>query len=440
MLLKLFTKKQRKIDELGTQLNLSLKENQDWKSTFDALNRSMAIIEFNPDGSIITANSNFLSAVGYQLDEVMGKHHRIFCLKQYADSTEYAQFWQRLAQGEFTAGQIERVTKSGQSIWLEASYNPVYDEDGKVFKVIKIAADISQSVNDSQLQNSTMDAIDRSTAVIEFTPDGTIQKANENFLNASGYSLDEIKGKHHSIFCSEKLKNSIEYKEFWQRLNRGEYTSGLFPRVNKQGDVIWLEASYNPLFDVKGNLTRVIKFASDVTARVNNSKKAQELAYSTSLETESAAREGTEVAATSKKLMSELSANIQTTASSLTQLNSQADQIKNIVSTISGIAEQTNLLALNAAIEAARAGEQGRGFAVVADEVRSLAARTSASTSEISSVVNNNLELVLNATKTMEQSLEGVDSSVELVERISAVIEQISEATQHVVSSVNQID
>ena len=213
-----------------------------------AIRKSMAWIEFSPSGEILDANPLFLTVIGYELAEIKGKHHRIFCTKTYADSPEYVQFWRSLAQGESFTNRYLRKAKDGNELWLEATYMPITDSNGQVLRVAKIAMDVTEQLEEERRHESTIDAISRSMAVIEFNLDGQILAANSNFLSTMGYRLDEILGKHHSLFCTPEHMGSDAYRQFWQRLNRGEFISDRFKRVSKSGQVVWLRATYNPLY------------------------------------------------------------------------------------------------------------------------------------------------------------------------------------------------
>ena len=405
----------------------------------EALKNSLAFIEFTPSGEILNANGNFLAAVGYSLSEIKGKHHRIFCDPTYANSHEYKQFWNELGQGQFKSERFKRFTKSGDEMWLEASYNPVKNENNEVLSVVKFATDITANVSRESTNQGLVDAISRSMAVISFEVDGTIIEANDNFLNAVGYRLDEIQGKHHRMFCPSELVNSREYTEFWQALGRGEHKSGMFERRDSQRNVMWLEATYNPIYDADGNLTKVVKFATDITQRVESISKATEAVHATASETEQVSIKAKEVLGSSVDNMDQISADVEVVVNDIAELNTESDKINNIVATISGIAEQTNLLALNAAIEAARAGEQGRGFAVVADEVRSLAAKTTASTGEISAVVQNNAELSVRLSKNISATKEKAQHGVELIGEVDGVFRDINEGMNSIVGAVDEL-
>ena len=413
----------------------------DASATLAALDRSMALIEFQPDGTILNANSNFLSLMGYTLAEVRGQHHRLFCEPGQSSSREYSEFWRRLASGEFVSERFLRRDKQGREIWLEASYNPVLDPSGRVEKVLKIAADISAEVRKEQEQNSLINAINRSMAMIEFNLQGEVLTANDNFLSTMGYRLEDIRGKHHRLFCSREDADSATYKSFWTQLNRGEFVSGRFQRVGRNGQPIWLRATYNPVFDSNGKLYKVVKFATDVTEQVQHQEaesRAARIAYDTALQTDATAQQGAQVVQHTVEVMQGIAGELNRAAEGISAVSEQSEMISSIVQTIRGIAEQTNLLALNAAIEAARAGEQGRGFAVVADEVRSLAGRTSQATVEIVEVVRRNHELAQGAVNSMDASKDKAEQGVRLANEAGAVILEIQEGARRVVDAISQ--
>ncbi|MFQ1947596.1 methyl-accepting chemotaxis protein [Aeromonas veronii] len=406
---------------------------------FDAVHGSVATITFTPDGTVLAANDLFLNVVGFSAPEVIGQHHRIFCDKLYAQSSDYQQFWADLKLGRSRTGVFQRFNKRGEVIWLEATYFPVKLR-GVVTKVIKIAADITEHHLQLLSQQAVVTALDRSLAVIEFTPGGEVIAANGNFLHTMGYTLAQVQGKHHRIFCDDHFYQ--ENPHFWEELGRGQFKSGLFCRQNSHGSKVWLEATYNPILDDNRRVVKVIKFASEVTERIKRAQAVSEaanIAQTISQETTRFAETGSELLAASVAISSAISEQVSRTSGLIGQLNEQSKSIEAIVSTISSIAEQTNLLALNAAIEAARAGDQGRGFAVVADEVRQLAARTSLSTGEIASVVQKNRELTAQITGNINEVATSAQRGKEQIGEVSGVMAQIEQGAINVTETVSNL-
>ena len=406
----------------------------------DAINRSMAVIEFDLDAVVLSANDNFLKTMGYRAEQAIGQPHRLFCTPEFGRSAQYSELWSRLKRGEFQSGTFERINSKGESVWLEASYNPIKDAAGRVVKVVKYAMDVTAKVQQESEANAKLDAIDRAMAVIEFNLDGSIITANQNSLTRMGYTLAELKGNHHRLFCTAELVNSSAYQDFWRRLNQGEFFQGQFERIDKRGQTVWLEANYNPVYDASGRLCKVVKFASDVTARVEQHEqdaRSASAAYHISVETRKVAEQGTQVIQQAASEMREIAEDIAASSTLIAHLGERSEQITAIVNTIRGIADQTNLLALNAAIEAARAGEQGRGFAVVADEVRQLAARTSGSTAEISNMIGLIQSETRQAIKSMDGTRDRAAQGVELADQAGTVILQIRDGASEAVQAVS---
>jgi len=410
------------------------------KGLMGALERSMAVVELELDGKIIRANDNFLTTMGYRAEELPGKNHRDFCDPEVVRSREYVDLWASLRAGKYMSGTFKRVSKQGKNVWLEASYNPVVDAQGKVLRIVKYALDVTNKVMLENETHSKLAAVDRAMAVCEFDPGGHVTAANNNFLNVMGYALADIKGKHHKIFCEQSLVNSSEYAEFWRKLNQGEFVGGQFKRLGKHGRIVWLEATYNPVFDAEGKLYKIVKFASDITEKVERQEAdshGASRAYHISAETEKVAEQGTLVIQETAREMRQIADNIGSSAKLVEQLGDRSEQITAIVNTIRGIADQTNLLALNAAIEAARAGDQGRGFAVVADEVRQLAGRTSGSTTEIAEMIGKILAETREAVASMSATQEGAIRGVTLADQAGQVIVQIRDGASDAVEAVS---
>ncbi|WP_336749115.1 PAS domain-containing methyl-accepting chemotaxis protein [Pantoea vagans] len=411
-------------------------------ASFRSLGRAMPVIEFTPEGIIQGASPLFLAAMGYRADEIVGQHHSMFCPPTLVNSPEYRRFWQRLAAGESFSDKYLRLANGMRPVWLEASYIPVTDRRGRVFKIVKIAADISERMQSSLEQASLINAISRSMAVIAFSPDGHVLEANDNFLEATGYQAAEVIGKHHRLFCSDALSQSEEYRQFWLRLNQGEFFSGQFPRLNRRGEPLWLRATYNPVFNSDGQLTKIVKFATDVTEQVLRNQQEYDAAlnaWNMAVQTRGSAQAGADVIDSSIQMISRIAEEMSVVSADVTRLNSQSDSIDGMVETIRRFAMQTRLIALNAAIEAARAGTSGRSFAVVAAEVRSLAASVSSATEEIERVVAGNNQLAREVLRGIETSLANTGQGVLLMREAGEVIASIQKDSERVESAVRDV-
>ncbi|MCX6522917.1 MAG: PAS domain-containing protein [Actinobacteria bacterium] len=451
------------------------------RSLLAALDRSHAVIEFAPDGTILTANDNCLRTLGYSLGEIEGRHHRMFVSADDAAHPDYARFWDILRSGEFHSGQYRRVTADGREIWIEATYNPVLDDDGRPVKIVKYATDITEMRRELADLRGQVAAIRTSLAVIEFEVDGTIVWANDNFLSTVGYGLGEIRGRHHRMFVSPEHATSPEYADLWAGLARGEFQAGQYRRFGKDGREIWIEASYNPILDENGRPSKVVKFATDITKQVTILRDLKQLidtnfgeidlaiarsAHQADIAADSARTTAANVQSVASG-SEELAASVQEIAQSMTMSKEAADvaaeqtsravestdrltqatrAMGGIVEIIQDIANQINLLALNATIESARAGEAGRGFAVVANEVKNLAKQAADATDQITQEIGGIREVsddVVGALAAIRRSIDAVHESVtstaSAVEEQSAVTHTMSASMHEASRAVDDI-
>jgi len=409
-----------------------------------AIRRAQAVIEFNLDGTIVTANDNFLKALGYSLSEIHGKHHSMFVEPSMRDSAVYREFWASLKRGEYQAAEYKRVGKGGKEIWILATYNPIFDEKGKPFKVVKFATDVTEQKLRTADLAGQIAAIGKSQAVIEFNMDGSILTANANFLNAMGYSLGEIKGKHHSMFVDASDRDGAAYREFWANLNAGQYQAGEYKRNGKGGKEVWIQASYNPILDMNGKPFKVVKYATDTTAQVIARKKSEtvrgmmETVASGAEELNASVREISETMAKSRQTASEAVGRVEAADQQAQRLSAASESMGGIVELIGNITGQINLLALNATIESARAGEAGRGFAVVASEVKNLASQAKQATDKIGQEIGNLNGIsadVVSALSAIKQSIQDVS---EYVTSTAAAVEEQSTVTSEMSTSMQR--
>jgi methyl-accepting chemotaxis protein len=393
-----------------------------------ALHRAQAIIEFDLDGHVLRANDNFLAIFGYEPGEVQGRHHSMFVSPAESATPDYARFWENLAQGICQGGRYKRYARDGSCIWLQASYNPVFDRRGDLVKVVKVATDITADQRRDDDTAGQLAAISKVQAVIEFELDGTIIGANRLFLDAMGYDENEVVGRHHSMFVLPDERQSTAYAEFWRRLAAGAHDTGQYLRIGKGGREVWIEASYNPILDAEGRPFKVVKFATDITRRFVAARQLGEAVQGLTANAERAAQantlaqEAVGVAEAGGRTVSDV---VQTMGA----ITESSRRIADIIGVMDGVAFQTNILALNAAVEAARAGSHGKGFAVVAAEVRNLAQSSAAAAKEIKTLIQASVEQIgqgANLVQSAGTTMEDIVASSRRVTGIMAEVVDVS--------------
>ena len=428
--------KVEKIIVIGTDVTAQRSIRSEAESKINAINRSNAVIEFTPDGYITAANQNFLDVMGYQSVEVIGEHHRKFVGHEYAESMEYKLFWDSLNKGEYKSAEFKRIGRGGKEIWLRATYNPIFDDRHHVVKVIKFATDITEEKMKQSEYVAKMDALDLAQAVIEFDLEGNILSANRNFLAAMGYTLREIQGHHHSMFCTSDYIQSPDYRDFWLTLGEGKILSGRFHRIGKFNRDVWIQATYNPVRDLNGCVIKIVKYAYDVTKQVmleqqilqktnNITDTVKELIESINLvanNSEKAAKSADQSADAAQSGFDALAKSM----SAIKSIQASSVKVTEIIRVIGEIANQTNLLAFNAAIEAARAGEHGVGFSVVATEVRKLAEKSAQAAKEIN-------ELIRESSSSVQEGAEVSKAAANSFEGIMTLLNDTVKSVNHIV-------
>jgi methyl-accepting chemotaxis protein len=419
-------------------------QNLDFAGQIEAAHRSQAVIEFELDGTVITANDNFLKTLGYTLAEIKGKHHRMFVAEDERNSAAYANFWSDLNRGKYFIAESKRIRKDGKEVWIQASYNPVLDAQGKPWKVVKFATDITEQKLRNADAIGQIDAIGKAQCVIEFDMNGMVLAANENFLTTFGFRLDEIKGKHHRMFVEDTEHNSSEYRSFWDKLQNGQFQSGEYKRICKGKKVIWVQASYNPILDLNGKPFKVVKFATDTTrqvlARVGNERVSAtlETVAGSAEQLNASVREIAEAMSKSRETATNAVDRVHDADAQAHRLYDATQSMSVIVEIINDITGQINLLALNATIESARAGEAGRGFAVVASEVKNLANQAREATSKIGSEIGEVTAISNGVLSGLSQIKQAIDSVNDYVVNTAAAVEQQSAVTNEMSSTINR--
>lgn len=403
------------------------------------LDQETVAVTLDAVGVIVQANAMFEKELGITQAELVGRPLRELSPHELSSDAHQRRALDAIANGSHYSGTLRLSSRYGSHVWLRTMVIPFNSDGGNLERVVLYSSVLTRTIEASRENESLVGALMRSTAVIEFTLDGVVLTANKNFLEGMGYTLAQIEGKHHRMFCLPSDAQSAQYAALWETLRNGSFVAGRFCRMDKYGREIWLEASYNPIVDANGKLTKIVKFATVVTDQVNHERAVSEaasLAHDTSVRTNTSAEQGREVIQGTVTTLNALSTLMDDAAHGIEALDAQSQEIGAMVKTIGGIADQTNLLALNAAIEAARAGDQGRGFAVVADEVRQLAFRTTQATAEIVEVVKKNQLLASNAVSMIDRSRQQAEAALGLASDADEVIKDIQQGANSVVAAV----
>jgi methyl-accepting chemotaxis protein len=408
-----------------------------------ALDKVQAVIEFTPDGHVRHANALFLETMGYQLDEIRGAHHRMFVAGGEADTEAYAAFWAGLRAGRSDTGLYRRQRKDGSDVWLQSSYNPLFDRGGQVIAIIKYATDVTAQRIAAADMDGRLQAIDRAQATIEFDLDGMILDANDNFLGAMGYTRDEVVGRHHRMFVEPSEASSPGYAAFWARLREGRHAAALYRRLGRDGRVVWIQATYNPILDFNGVPVKIIKYATDITAQTLAAQTLQREVVSLSgavVENASKADNAERLATGARQAAERGGEVMRDVVRTMSGIQEGTRSIEDILDLIDTLSFQTNLLSLNASIEAARAGENGKAFAVVADEVRQLAVRSAHASKQIHQLIGDargRVEQGASLVGTAGDTMEEIVASIANVTRVTGSISESAVAQASGIQRVN---
>ncbi|WP_323053982.1 methyl-accepting chemotaxis protein [Stenotrophomonas rhizophila] len=410
----------------GAAASAALQRQAELEHQVKALHRVQAVIEFHLDGTIVHANDNFLQTLGYTLEEIQGKHHAMFVDAEYAQSREYRDFWANLGRGEFDAGQYRRIGKGGREIWIQASYNPVFDSNGRPYKVVKFATDITAQKFQAADFAGQLAAINKSQAVIEFDLEGRILAANENFLAAMGYALEEVRGQHHSMFADPEHRQSAEYRAFWAKLGRGEYDAGQYRRLGKGGREVWIQASYNPIYDMNGRPFKVVKYATDITAQVRDTLALQQ-AVAQTREVVAAAQAG------------DLTGHI-ATQDKTGPIAELCEGINALVETMAGIIAQIKLAADTIAVGASEIAEGNSDLSVRTEQQAASLEETAVSMKGLTTTVRRTADNARQANQLAGGAVEVAAQGGQVVHEVVSTMSLINDSSRRIVDIIGVID
>ena len=406
---------------------------------WQAIAEQAAVVEVDVQGVVREVNARFCDLLGYQRAELIGQPQTIFYPPEYVASPAFQANWRRLCGGEFVQGTAQRRCKNGTVVWVQGMFYPVRDARGRVERIVGLVYDVTATQEQTQRAHAILEAIERSMAVIEFDLQGHVLRANDNFLHTMGYTRQNLVGQHHRILCPPAFAQSSDYPRFWDDLRAGVYSKGKIERVDARGRTVWLEATYNPVLDPDGVVSHIVKFATDITARVQQAQARVNTAFAVAQETQQLSEEGTQTIVDATARIQSIAQLFEDTAARVHELGRKTESIAASVQGIRRVADQTNLLALNAAVEAARAGVAGRGFAVVAEEVRKLAGDSRTATNDI----HQTIQAVLQEMRAMIDHIQGgvaaVEQGAQLSRQARDAIERIREDAHKVVDVVQEL-